>query len=74
MPEKPPRDLKKVWESGGFHLLRVFDKGQVMNFPKGNPYPLTKEIWETYSKDYQWLGEEKYNKLLKGLKTAFDKK
>lgn len=71
LKEKPPKDIKEVWESERFHLLRVFEKGRQMDYPPGNPYALTKEIWEQQSKDYHWLGEEKYKKLLQGLEKAF---
>ena len=74
LKEKKPKDIEKIWEGTRFHLHRIFEGGKTMKFPEGNPYPVTRENWEAYSKDYQWLGEEKYRNLLRGLESAFYKK
>jgi len=66
---------KKNTSGRSSHSLNRFLRGGVpLNYPVGSPYPMTKEIWEKYSKNYHWLNEEKHQELLKGLESAFDKK
>ncbi len=70
---RPPKKLKKVWENEKFHLLRVFDGGRVMDFPLGNPYPIRKDVWEQYSKEFCWLNDERWHNLLRSLEKCFEK-
>ena len=71
LKESPPPRLEDVWESGTYHLLRVFDGGGVMDFPPGNPYPIRKDIWQLYSREIGWLGEERYHQLVVSLEQCF---
>lgn len=54
-------------------LHRVLRGGVPLNYPVGSPYPMTKEVWNRYSKDYHWLNEEEHQTLLKVLESIFDK-
>jgi hypothetical protein len=47
--------MEDIWEKGGYFLHKVFASGVMMNLPEGNPYPVTKEMWEEFSKDYDWV-------------------
>ena len=68
------KEKKNSSEKRYHFLYRYLSGGIPLNYPKGNPYPMTEEVWNQYSKDYHWLGEEKYRNLLKSLENAFAKK
>ena len=57
--------IEDLWEKGDYFLYKVFASGVMMNVPEGNPYQVSKEMWEEFSKNYEWVKKELSELLLK---------
>lgn len=57
--------IEDIWEKGNYFLYKVFASGVMTRLPEGNPYPVSREVWEEFSKNYEWIKKDLSELLLK---------
>lgn len=56
-----------------YQLFKVFDNGNKMNFPAGNPYPVSTATWERFSDDFEKTLKSDSEELVKQIKQLKEK-
>jgi hypothetical protein len=65
--------IEDIWEKGEYFLYKVFASGVMMSLPEGNPHVVSKEVWEEFSKNYEWVKKELGDLLLKKVGEVYEK-
>jgi len=61
-------EIEDIMEREGYFLAKVFDSGDIMQYPEGNPYPVSRINWQRFSKDYDWTFNNHGAKLVQKIK------
>ncbi len=61
-------DIEDLTQQGDYFLVKVFDNGNLMRHPEGNPYLVSKDSWKKFSKEYEWAYKNQGDRLLKRVK------
>lgn len=65
--KEKPKTIEDLWErKGKYHLSKVFgDSGNLIQFPPENPFLVSKETFEAFSQNHEWIQESHLNSLMK---------
>ena len=69
----PPKSGTKIKiedliENEDYYLVKVFDNGNLMKLPEGNPYNVNRVNWEKFSKNYEWVMSNQGDRLIQKIK------